>query len=300
MAPPRKFSDADLRKHWEDTGSISETARRLKVQYNAAYDRLIRMNAIQQPAFKVDNNPHTARTIPDVTTLVVGDTQAPAHHPDTIPFTDAVDNEYKPQQVVHIGDEADLNFLSDWARLPEVDQPSSEWAAAQGFLRAFYARFPRGFSCVSNHVHGRVDKARTRGRLLPAFLKSVEELMDVPVGWSFHSELRCGDVIIRHGHKDTTGLKRIITEEIPAKYGRHYSLLIGHYHSRIGVATQDIKIGSKFFWGGFAGSLIDPSHPFFSYSKGAEKLGCVVIMHGRLIPIAMPLDEHGRWTGKLP
>jgi hypothetical protein len=106
-------------------------------------------------------------------------------------------------------------------------------------------------------------------------------------------------VLIRHGHRDTTGLKRIITEEIPAKYGRHMSLLIGHFHSRIGQATPDIKIGSKFYWGGFSGALVDPAHPFMAYSKAAEKLGCVVLMHGRLIPVAMPVDDKGRWTGAL-
>lgn len=300
MAQPRTFTDELLEKHWSDCGNIRETSRRLKVGYFATYQRLVRLNLIRSPTFDPGRSSHTARTIPEGTTLVIPDLQAPAHHPDALAFLCAVRDRFKPLNVVCIGDEVDLNFLSDFSRLPEADQPTSEWAAAQAFMRSLYAEFPEGVSCTSNHVDGRISKARTRGRLPPAFLKSVEDLLDCPVGWSFHSEVRCGDVLIRHGHKDSTGLKRIITEEIPAKYGRHYSLLIGHFHSRMGVATQDIKIGSRFYWGGFSGALVDPNHPFFGYSKSQERLGCVVLVHGRLIPIAMPVDDTGRWTGLLP
>jgi hypothetical protein len=108
-----------------------------------------------------------------------------------------------------------------------------------------------------------------------------------------------GDVIFRHGHRDTAALKRTIVEEIPAQEGRHYSLVIGHFHSKFGQATPDIKIGDKFFYGAFTGCLVDPAHPFFSYSKGTEKLGTVVVVHGRVVPIAMPLNSEGRWTGVL-
>lgn len=299
MPPPRTFTDELLRKHFDDTGNIRETSRRLKASYFAVYQRLVKLNAIRSPTFDPGRSSHTARTIPEGTTLVIPDLQAPAHHPDALAFLCAVRDRFKPLNVVCIGDEVDLNFLSDFSRLPEADQPTSEWAAAQAFMRSLYAEFPEGVSCVSNHVGGRISKARTRGRLPPEFLRSVEDLLDCPVGWSFHSEIRMGDVLIRHGHKDSTGLKRIITEEIPAKYGRHLSLLIGHFHSRMGVATPDLKIGSRFYWAGFSGALVDPDHPFFGYSKSQEKLGCVVLVHGRLIPVAMPVDDKGRWTGEL-
>jgi hypothetical protein len=130
-------------------------------------------------------------------------------------------------------------------------------------------------------------------------MRPVEDLLDAPVGWSWHSELRMGDIIIRHGHKDVQGLKRVILEEIPAKHGRPYSLLIGHYHSKIGQHTPDIQIGDRFYWGGFTGCLVDPRHPFFGYSRGYEKLGAVMIRDGRLRPFSMPVDGAGRWTGEL-
>ncbi len=295
----RLFSDEDLKKHWDETGNIRETARRLRVQYTAAYKRLVLNNMIKAPAFNPDNHVHTTRTIPEGRTLVIPDLQAPAHHPDALAFLCAIRDRYEPVNIVCIGDELDLNWLSDFARLPEADQPHSEFAAAQGFLRSLFSEFPEAVSCVSNHVHGRFDKARTRGRIPPNFLRPIEDLIDAPSGWSWHAEARVGDVLIRHGHKDTSGLKRVILEEIPAKYGRHYSLLIGHYHQRIGQYTPDIQVGAKFFWAGFTGCLIDPKHPFFGYSKGYEKLGAVMLIDGRMRPFSMPLDGTGRWTKEL-
>lgn len=300
MAPPKTFTDEALKRAFDETGTIRGTHRRLGCSYGAAYKRLISLNLIRTPAFDPGRYGHTSRTIPDAPTLIIPDLQAPAHHPDALAFLCAVRDRYETQQTVCIGDEVDLNFLSDFAKLPESDQPHSEWAAAQGFMRSLYAEFREGWSLTSNHVDGRISKARTRGRLPAAFLRPVEDLLDAPAGWSWHSELRCGDILIRHGHRDTSALKRMITEEIPAMYGRHYSLLIGHYHSRIGVATADIKIGTKFYWGAFSGALVDPKHPFFSYSRGTERLGTVVLKHGRVVPVAMPLDETGRWTGVLP
>jgi hypothetical protein len=108
-----------------------------------------------------------------------------------------------------------------------------------------------------------------------------------------------GDILFRHGHRDIMNLKRLILEEIPAETGRHMSIVLGHFHSRFGQATPDLKVGQKLYWGAFTGCLIDPRHPFFGYSKGYERLGTLVIMHGRAIPVPMALDEHGRWTGVL-
>lgn len=299
MAAPRRYSDDDIKKHWHDTGSIRETARRLGSQYNTVHERLRRMNLIHAMPFETGRDQSTSRTLGEGTTLVIPDMQAPAQHPDALAFLCAIRDKYKPLNIVGIGDEIDLNWLSDFAKLPEADQPHSEFAAAQAFLRSFFAEFPRAVACTSNHVHGRFDRARTRGRIPPGFLKPLEDILDAPIGWSWHSEIVMGDIIIRHGHKDAMNLKRVILEEMPAKYGRHYSILLGHYHQKIGQHTPDIQVGDRFFYGGFTGCLVDPKHPFFGYSKGYEKLGTVMIIDGRLRPFSMPLDAHGRWTGVL-
>jgi hypothetical protein len=290
---------AEFIRTWNETGNIRETARRLKLTYSATHERCLRLGLIQAASFNPGGYGYQPRTIPENTTLVIPDLQAPAHHPDALAFLCAIRDKYKPVNVVCIGDEIDLHWLSDFAKMPEADQPHSEFAAAQSFMRSLFAEFPEALSCVSNHMHGRFDRARTRGRIPLGFLRPVEDIIDAPIGWSWHSELRMGDILIRHGHKDTSGLKRVILEEIPAKYGRHHSLLIGHFHQRIGQYTPDIQVGDRFFWAGFTGCLIDPRHPFLSYSRGYEKLGAVLIRDGRLRPFSMPLDNRGRWTKEL-
>src|SRR6188768_104597 len=110
MANPRLIDDELLRKHFEDTGNIRETARRLKFDYKSVYSKLVKLNLIRAATFDAGRTGHTARTIPEGTTLVIPDLQAPAHHPDALPFLCAVRDKYKPVNTVCIGDELDLNW----------------------------------------------------------------------------------------------------------------------------------------------------------------------------------------------
>lgn len=299
MAAPKKVSDKIIRETFELTGAIRETARRIGLQYSAVYERLQKMGLIRNPYSNTKKQIAPRRTIPEGTVLVIPDIQAPGHHPDALPFLCAVRERYSPNNIVGIGDEVDFYSLSDYAKIPEADAPEHEFEAARNFIRALGAEFPDIVACTSNHVHGRLEKARARARLPAWMLKDLDEILDAPPGWSWHSQIRMGDILFEHGHKTGQGLKRVVTEEIPAKYGRFYSIVIGHYHSKMGQFTPDIKVGDKFFWGAFTGCLVDPSHPFFGYSMGNERLGTVVIRDGRCIPIAMPLDSEGRWTGEI-
>ena len=44
--------------------------------------------------------------------LVISDTQCPFQHQDTIPFLQYVTSKFKPDEVIHIGDEVDFHGLS--------------------------------------------------------------------------------------------------------------------------------------------------------------------------------------------
>lgn len=297
MSDRKKVSDAKILEAFQTYGGIRETARNLPITYFALYERLKKLGAIRNSFVDTTKAP-SARTLPEGDVLLIPDTQAPGHHPDAIPFLLKIRDTYKPKHVVSIGDEIDASWLSDFAKQVEQDQPLAEIEAARNFMRELSTEFD-AISCVSNHVQGRFERARLRARIPEFMLKDLGDILDVPERWSWHSEIKVGDVIIRHGHKDVQNLKRVIVEELPALYGRHYSILIGHYHSKMGQATPDIMVGGKFFWGGFTGCLVNPRHPFFNYSRGYERLGTVMIRDGRLRPFAMPLDALGRWTGEL-
>lgn len=298
---PRRedVSDKEVKEAFETTGNIRETSRRVGLGYNAVYKRLLKAGLIRNPYSSTKRGIAPPRTISEGTTLVLPDMQAPGHHPDALAFLCALRDRYKPVNIVGIGDEVDFYSLSDYAKIPEADAPLHEFEEARNFIRALGAEFPNAVNCTSNHVHGRLEKARQRSRVPLAFLKDLDEVLDAPPGWSWHSRIFMGDIIFEHGHKTGQGLKRIITEELPAKYARHYSIVIGHYHSKLGHFTPDIKVGARFFWGAFTGCLVDPDHPFFGYSMGNERLGTLVIRDGRAIPHAMALDSEGRWTGEI-
>jgi len=44
--------------------------------------------------------------------LVISDTHCPYHHPDLIAFLKAIKKKYKPDRVIHIGDEVDSHAIS--------------------------------------------------------------------------------------------------------------------------------------------------------------------------------------------
>ncbi|WP_209015563.1 hypothetical protein, partial [Roseibium sp. RKSG952] len=225
--------------------------------------------------------------------------QAPAHHPDAISFLKEVRDKYKPTHVVAIGDEVDWCWLSDYAKQAEADNPLAEDDAAICFMRDLYASFPSVSALHSNHVQGRMEKARLRSRFPKRFLRELPDILDAPLSWQWYDEIIIDDVLMRHGHKDGVNLKRAILEDIPARFGRPYSLVIGHHHQRFGQACPDILYGGSIYWGAFTGCLLDPTHPFFSYSRGTERLGTLVIDHGRPVPIPLKTDKYGRWTGEL-
>lgn len=279
-------------------GGIRPASRALGVPYTTVQNawRAAGGGRVDKPKVDLRGHPITLTGGP---VLFIPDIQAPAHHPDTIPFLTEIRDRYKPTINIAIGDEVDFCWLSDYAKQSEADNPEAEADAAIAFMRQLYACFPSVYALDSNHVKGRIEKARMRSRMPKWMLRELPEILDAPLSWQWYDEIIVDDVLVRHGHKDGVNLKRAILEDIPARFGRPYSLVIGHHHSRFGQACPDLLYGGSVFWGAFTGCLVNPAHPFFSYSRGNERLGTLVIDHGRPIPIPMKTDKFGRWTGKL-
>ena len=58
--------------------------------------------------------------------LIISDTHIPYHHPDLIPFLKAVKKEYKPDKIVHIGDEIDKHAMSFHDSDPDLPSAGDE------------------------------------------------------------------------------------------------------------------------------------------------------------------------------
>lgn len=244
-----------------------------------------------------DNNQRRAREMQKNTVLVIPDLQAPFHHPDSIPFLKDVRNHYNPGQIVCIGDEVDHYALSTFDHDPDEIDPKGEFMKAYDFWQEMFQHFPEGNGVKSNHVHGRLEKARIKGGLLTAQTKTFEEMINAPKGWSWHDSVEIDGVLYFHGHKHKKAVNKE-AEYYSIEYGRPVSVVMGHHHTEIG-SKGDIFWGGKLIWGGFSGCLIDHKKPAFSYTNRFPRLGCVVVVEGRLHPVLMGLDQDYRWNGEL-
>ena len=62
--------------------------------------------------------------------LVISDTHCPYHHPDLIPFLKALKKKYRPDRVIHIGDEVDSHAISFHDSDPDLYSAGDEHQAS--------------------------------------------------------------------------------------------------------------------------------------------------------------------------
>lgn len=233
------------------------------------------------------------------TVMVISDLQAPYHHPQALTFLEAVAQKYKPDTVVSIGDELDLNFLSKYDHYPEIDNPQGELDQALEFTVKLFKAFPKALALTSNHVQGRLATARRAGRLPPQMLTPWENLVNAPKGWCWYEEVHLGHVLFRHGDQWSKLNKPELLERIPRNYGRTMSVVHGHLHSEHGVVAS-VLVGEEEYWAAYTGCLCDLRSKAFAYVKAPKiRLGCLVVKDGYPLRIPFRRNEVGRWAGIL-
>lgn len=228
--------------------------------------------------------------------LVIPDLHCPFHHVDAFKFLDAVNEKYKPDKVVCLGDEIDGHTISFHDTDPDIPfSPSSELDKAIWHLRDLFLLFPRGDLIESNH--GSLVYRRGKFAGLPkSVFKSWLEIIEAPKGWSLHYELTLemsnkDKVYIHHGLSSNT---------LANSKNKAQNYIQGHFHSKFECLWW--ANSERWFWAVSSGCLIDAEALAFSYGKNhlpKPILGCTMLIDGvpKLIP--MLLDGKKRWTGKL-
>ena len=228
--------------------------------------------------------------------LVIPDTQAPFHHPDTIPFLKAVKRKYKCKEVVHIGDEIDFSPIST-SFMPDPDGIGfkEEFKQAIAFMKKLYKAFPKVKVCVSNHTMRPFKKASDAG-LPSVFLKSYREFLQAPKTWEWRDEWEIDGILFIHG-MGFSGQNG----HVKAAEKHRQSTVIGHIHSSAGINYLNNRKNHLIF--GFnVGCLIDLKSYAFNYGKNFPNkptLGCGVIINGKPIFVPMILDRRGKWNKKI-
>lgn len=236
--------------------------------------------------------------LPD-SVLVVSDLQFPFAHKDCLNFLSMVAQRYNCELTVGIGDEVDNNFMSAYEKDPNIMGASQEFILARENMAQFFKLFPRGYGLHSNHGAGRIRGCYQRAGLPNELRPKYEDFLAAPKGWGWYTEVRLGNVLFRHGDGEKGLNKPMLIEHTPAEYGRHYSVVHGHVHEKIGRQAHAI-VGDNEYWAAYTGCLISPYSHAFGYTKGRKaKLGCGVIVHGEWKTIRLKEDADGRWIGKL-
>ena len=84
--------------------------------------------------------------------LVISDTHFPYHHPDTFAFLTKLNKEYKPDHVVHIGDEMDWHSINvSHVINPDLPSPADELLVGRSLCKQLEKIFPKMVLLESNH-----------------------------------------------------------------------------------------------------------------------------------------------------
>ena len=229
--------------------------------------------------------------------LCISDLHIPYQHRDAFKFLDAVNEKYKPDSHVCLGDEIDGNTISFHDKDPDLPfSPSSELKQSIYELKDLYAIFPRMNVIDSNHGSLIFRKAKIASIPLSVF-RPWSEVLEAPKGWKWTYDLTLKmsngkHVYFHHG---------LSNNALRCSQNKSMSYVQGHYHTKFEIMYWANSI--DLFWGVTSGCLIDHKSLAFAYAKNTLPkpiLGCTMIIEGHPVLIPMVINDKHRWIGKLP
>lgn len=228
--------------------------------------------------------------------LVIPDTHAPYEHPDTLEFLAAVAARYRPDTVVHLGDEADKHALSFHNSDPNLDSAGVELEKARIFMRKLHGMFPVMRLCHSNHGSLHFRKAHAHG--IPVqYLRTYREVF-FPEGGGEGWEWKHTHII------DLPTGQQVAFKHQPAgpvlgdAAHERMNMVVGHLHGKMSIEYASNT--HEQYWAAQGGCLIDNDSLAFAYgreSKFKPALGCMVIVGGVPQIVPMQTNVEGNWVG---
>ena len=215
--------------------------------------------------------------------LVISDTHFPYHHPDTFPFLRKLNKAYKPDHVVHIGDEMDWHSINvSHVINPDLPSPADELLVGQSLCKQLEKIFPKVVLLESNHGSMVLRRAMAKG-MSKFFIKDYNEILDVGKGWQWKErhivETDKGRIIF--AHQFCKDIAKAVREA-------SMSCVQGHFHT-----TSEIKYVANDFhlnWGMSVGCMVDKKSLAMAYMKvnmAKPILSCAVITDG--VPYIVPM-----------
>lgn len=204
-------------------------------------------------------------------------------HKYALDFLADLKKQYKPDKIIHLGDEMDQCALSDFDSDPNGMSAGDEYLAAMAQLKGLYKLFPKVMVCESNHGKRPFRRAFKAG-IPRVYLKAYTEFMQSPAGWVWQERWIIDGVVYKHGDGFTGP-----TAAFNAASTSRKSTVIGHVHSNAGMAH--LAGESDHIFGMNVGCLVDTDAYAFKYglhNKHKPVLGAGIVIDGRF-PIFVPL-----------
>ena len=226
--------------------------------------------------------------------LIISDTHIPYHAKELMPFLKLLKKKYKPDRVIHIGDEVDKHAMSFHDSDPDLPSAGDELKLSIPVIKQLEKMFPKMDLLDSNHGSLVFRRAYKHG-IPKAYIKKYNDFLQVGKGWKWHDDLiidtPLGKVYFCHGK--TPDILKLATS-------MGMSCVSGHYHSVMGVRWFGNSLG--LYFGLQVGCMIDSKSLAFRYNKVQKArpiIGCSIIYNG--LPIIEPFikDKSGKWVGKL-
>lgn len=182
-------------------------------------------------------------TLPMACVLALGDSQSPFHHKDTLQFWKRLKKKWKPDVVVHMGDNLDLKYLKYWS-VNDEDTAWEQHKKSVDFHSDMFSLFPDLVILESNHNDRHYAVAEKYG--IPSFhLKTMHELVSAPKTVKIVSKFEVEDVAYIHGHTlKGSGLDGLAKNAI-MKYQQ--SVVIGHCATLLGSVQYNTWKNNFFF-----------------------------------------------------
>ena len=230
--------------------------------------------------------------------LVIPDQHAPYHHVDTIDFLHDLASMVNPTRIINLGDEVDNHGLSMHDSDPNLDSAGVELARAKEFLKELATLFPVMDVCHSNH--GSLVYRRAMKFGIPVeYIKSYRNILfdnGEGDGWAWHDKIK-----IRLPNDDLLIAQHQSAGDTIANAAHERAHIIeGHEHSKFQIEYRSSS--TALYWVVISGCLVDRESLAFAYGKMYPKkpiIGATVIIDSQPVLIPMPMDNDGRYTGKI-
>lgn len=161
--------------------------------------------------------------------LAIGDLHLPHVRRGYLQFCKDIQQEYKCDTVVFLGDIVDLHAVSYHEQHPDADGPSAEIITTKAAVAEWRRAFPKATVTIGNHDRLIVRKAAT-GSISELALKSFAEMWETP-SWTWVNSVLIDHVLYVHGDGCGGGIHPAFnTMRKTAK-----SVVMGHHHTCSGV-----------------------------------------------------------------